>query len=64
MEEVVNYAHVYDGKIILLFEMSVTQDSTASLCQWNREVSPLHLLIPAFRARLSFLDGGTESTLS
>lgn len=63
-EEVVNYAQVYDGKIILLFEIGVTQESTASWCQWNREVSPLHPLIPAFSARLSFLDGGTESTLS
>lgn len=32
-EEVVSYAHAYNGKIILLFEMAVTHNLTTFQCQ-------------------------------
>lgn len=45
-EEVGNEAHVHDRKVILLFGMVVTPDSSAFCCPCNSEVSPLYLHKP------------------
>lgn len=53
--EVVNSAHAYDGKIILLFEMDVTHGRAAFQCRRNGEVSHncLHEPHPHAKSRLS-----------
>lgn len=45
-QDVVNYAHPYDEKIILLLEMGVTHDRTTFCCQCGCEVLSLHLHKP------------------